>query len=90
MPSVVYGILGLATGAIWGRASWGAWWTWDPRLTLTLILWMIYAAYLHARATAGWRGRPAAIIAIVGLAAFLFSYFGVNIFATGLHSYSGI
>jgi ABC-type transport system involved in cytochrome c biogenesis permease subunit len=51
---------------------------------------VIYAAYLHARATAGWRGRPAAYIAIIGLLAFLFSYFGVNLFFVGLHSYGGV
>lgn len=80
----------VVAGAIWAEDAWGRYWGWDPKETWSFVTLVIYAAYLHARATAGWRGRPAAIIAIVGLAAFLFSYFGVNIFFVGLHSYGGV
>jgi cytochrome c-type biogenesis protein CcsB len=79
----------VVAGAVWAEDAWGRYWGWDPKEVWAFITLVIYAAYLHARATAGWRGRPAAIIAIVGLAAFLFSYFGVNIFFVGLHSYGG-
>ena len=80
----------VVAGAIWAEDAWGRYWGWDPKETWAFITLVIYAAYLHARATAGWRGRPAAIIALVGFAAFLFSYFGVNIFFFGLHSYGGV
>jgi cytochrome c-type biogenesis protein CcsB len=80
----------VVAGAIWAEDAWGRYWGWDPKETWAFVTLVIYAAYLHARATAGWRGRPAAIIAIVGLGAFLFSYFGVNIFFVGLHSYGGV
>ena len=77
-------------GAIWAESAWGRYWGWDPKETWAFITWVIYAAYLHARSTAGWAGRRAAWIAVVGFAAFLFNFFGVNIFITGLHSYAGI
>ncbi|MCZ3388150.1 MAG: c-type cytochrome biogenesis protein CcsB [Actinomycetia bacterium] len=80
----------VVAGAVWAEDAWGRYWGWDPKETWAFVTLVIYAAYLHARATAGWRGRPAAIIAIIGLAAFLFSYFGVNIFFVGLHSYGGV
>lgn len=80
----------VVAGAIWAEDAWGRYWGWDPKETWAFVTLVIYAAYLHARSTAGWRGRPAAIIAIVGLAAFLFSYFGVNIFFVGFHSYGGL
>ena len=80
----------VVAGAIWAEDAWGRYWGWDPKETWAFVTLVIYAAYLHARSTAGWRGRPAAIIAIVGLAAFLFSYFGVNIYFVGLHSYGGV
>jgi cytochrome c-type biogenesis protein CcsB len=80
----------VVAGAIWAEDAWGRYWGWDPKETWSFVTLVIYAAYLHARATAGWRGRPAAIIAIVGLFAFLFSYFGVNLFFVGLHSYGGV
>ena len=79
----------VVAGAIWAEGAWGRYWGWDPKETWSFVTLVIYAAYLHARATAGWRGRPAAIIAIVGLVAFLFNYFGVNLFIVGLHSYAG-
>jgi cytochrome c-type biogenesis protein CcsB len=77
-------------GAIWAESAWGRYWGWDPKETWAFITWVIYAAYLHARSTAGWAGRRAAWIAVLGFAAFLFNFFGVNIFITGLHSYAGI
>ena len=77
-------------GAIWAEAAWGRYWGWDPKETWAFITWVIYAAYLHARATAGWRGRKAAYVAIAGYATILFNYFVVNIFVQGLHSYSGL
>jgi cytochrome c-type biogenesis protein CcsB len=77
-------------GAIWAEAAWGRYWGWDPKETWAFITWVIYAAYLHARATAGWRGKKAAYVAIAGYAAILFNYFIVNIFVQGLHSYSGL
>jgi cytochrome c-type biogenesis protein CcsB len=80
----------VVAGAVWAEDAWGRYWGWDPKETWAFVTLVIYAAYLHARATAGWRGRRAAIIAIIGLAAFLFSYFGVNIFFVGLHSYGGV
>ena len=80
----------VVAGAIWAEDAWGRYWGWDPKETWSFVTLVIYAAYLHARSTAGWRGRPAAIIAIIGLAAFLFSYFGVNIFFVGFHSYGGV
>jgi cytochrome c-type biogenesis protein CcsB len=77
-------------GAIWAESAWGRYWGWDPKETWAFITWVIYAGYLHARSTAGWRGKRAAWIAVVGFAAFLFNFFGVNIFVVGLHSYAGI
>jgi cytochrome c-type biogenesis protein CcsB len=77
-------------GAIWAEAAWGRYWGWDPKETWAFITWVIYAAYLHARATAGWRGKKAAYVALAGYATILFIYFVVNIFVQGLHSYSGL
>jgi len=77
-------------GAIWAEAAWGRYWGWDPKETWAFITWVIYAAYLHARATAGWRGRKAAYIAIAGYLTIMFNYFIVNLFVQGLHSYSGL
>ena len=77
-------------GAIWAEAAWGRYWGWDPKETWAFITWIVYAAYLHARATAGWQGRKAAYVAIAGYLTILFNYFVVNIYVQGLHSYSGI
>jgi cytochrome c-type biogenesis protein CcsB len=77
-------------GAIWAENAWSRYWGWDPKETWAFITWVMYAAYLHARATAGWRGARAAVIALAGFACFLFNYFGVNIWITGLHSYAGL
>ncbi|MEO7586773.1 MAG: c-type cytochrome biogenesis protein CcsB [Arachnia sp.] len=80
----------IAAGAIWAQYAWGRFWNWDPKETWSFVTWVIYAAYLHARATAGWKGTPAAIIAIVGLVSFWFNFVGVNLLFSGLHSYAGI
>jgi cytochrome c-type biogenesis protein CcsB len=77
-------------GSIWAEAAWGRYWGWDPKETWAFITWVAYAAYLHARATAGWKGRRAAVIGLIAFAAFVFNYYGVNIFITGLHSYAGV
>ena len=77
-------------GAIWAENSWGRYWGWDPKETWAFITWILYAAYLHAQATAGWRGRKAAWFALAAYLAFLFNFFGVNMWITGLHSYAGI
>ena len=78
------------SGAIWAENAWGRYWGWDPKETWAFITWVIYAGYLHARSTAGWRGRRAAYISLLGFAAFLINYFGVNIFVNSLHSYAGL
>jgi cytochrome c-type biogenesis protein CcsB len=81
---------GVICGAIWAEAAWGRYWGWDPKETWAFIAWVIYAAYLHARATAGWRGRAAAWINLTGFAAMTFNFFVVNVVIAGLHSYSGL
>ena len=78
---------GILTGAAWAQYAWGSYWSWDPKETWSLIVWFIYAIYLHARIIAGWRGRRAAIISILGFIATLFCYMGVNLWLSGLHSY---
>ena len=80
--------LGIITGAAWANYAWGSYWSWDPKETWSLITWFVYAAFLHARFTKDWRGRKAAILSIVGFAAVLFTYFGVNYIISGLHSYA--
>ena len=80
----------VAAGAIWAEYAWGRYWGWDPKETWALVTWVIYAGYLHARSTAGWRGRRAAVIAVIGLASFWFNFVGINLFVSGLHSYAGI
>lgn len=80
----------IVAGAIWAQYAWGRFWNWDPKETWSFVTFVVYAAYLHARATAGWRGKPAAWIAIVGVVAFWFNFVGVNLLFSGLHSYAGI
>ena len=80
----------LVAGPIWAQYAWGRYWGWDPKEVWAFITWVVYAAYLHARATAGWRGKAAAIIALVGFATVLFNFVGINLFGSGLHSYSGL
>ncbi|MFI2203969.1 c-type cytochrome biogenesis protein CcsB [Streptomyces sp. NPDC020192] len=80
----------IIAGAIWAGDAWGRYWNWDPKETWSFITWVAYAGYLHARATAGWKGRKAAYLAILAFGCFLFNYYGVNIFVTGKHSYAGV
>ena len=80
----------VVAGAIWAEYAWGRYWGWDPKETWALVTWVIYACYLHARSTAGWRGTKAAVIAIIGLASIWFNFVGNNLLVSGLHSYAGI
>ncbi|WP_138759541.1 c-type cytochrome biogenesis protein CcsB [Modestobacter altitudinis] len=77
-------------GAIWAESAWGRFWGWDPKETWAFIAWVVYAAYLHARTTSGWRGRPSAWVNVVGLAVMVFNLLYVNFVSTGLHSYAGV
>jgi len=81
--------LGIVTGAAWANYAWGTYWSWDPKETWSLIVWFIYAAFLHARITRGWVGRRAAWLSVIGFAATIFCYLGVNLLLSGLHSYGG-
>ena len=89
--SIVFGFVwlsvGIITGAIWANESWGTYWSWDPKETWSLITWFIYAAAIHARFTKGWGGKRIAWIAILGFFSVLFTYYGVNFWLSGLHSY---
>jgi cytochrome c-type biogenesis protein CcsB len=78
------------TGALWAEVAWGRYWNWDPKETCAFVTWVIYAGYLHARATAGWRGTKAAWISVVGLVSIVFNLFFVNMVIAGLHSYAGL
>ncbi|WP_055697745.1 MULTISPECIES: c-type cytochrome biogenesis protein CcsB [Streptomyces] len=80
----------IIAGAIWAGDAWGRYWGWDPKEVWSFITWVAYACYLHARATAGWKGRKAAYLALIAFACWLFNYYGVNIFVTGKHSYAGV
>lgn len=80
----------IIAGAIWAGDAWGRYWGWDAKEVWSFITWVAYAAYLHARATAGWKGRKAAYIALIAFGCFLFNYYGVNIFVNSLHSYAGV
>ena len=80
----------IVAGAIWAEAAWGRYWGWDPKETWAFISWVVYAGYLHARATAGWRTGRAAWINVLGLAAVLFNLFFINLVTSGLHSYAGV
>lgn len=82
--------LGVVFGAIWAHAAWGRFWGWDPKETVSLITWILYAAYLHARATPGMRGLPAAWINVLAFATMVFNLFFINIVVSGLHSYAGL
>lgn len=80
----------LMAGAIWAERAWGRYWGWDTKEVWTFIIWVIYAGYIHARATRGWRGSRAATLAIVGFTAVMFNFTVVNVFFKGLHAYSGL
>ena len=82
--------VGVILGAIWAEAAWGRFWGWDPKETVSFITWIVYASYLHARATSGWRNTRAAWINIAGFVAMLFNLFIINMVVSGLHSYAGL
>jgi cytochrome c-type biogenesis protein CcsB len=79
---------GVICGAIWAQSTWSRYWGWDPKETWSFITWTIFAGYLHARATAGWKGRRAAILALVGFVSLFVTYYAVNLWIAGLHSYA--
>ena len=79
--------LATVLGALWAAEAWGGYWSWDPKETWALIVWLNYAAWLHMRLTKGWRGKPMAAWAVIGLFVTLFAFLGVNMFLSGLHSY---
>jgi cytochrome c-type biogenesis protein CcsB len=81
--------LTIILGAVWADVAWGRYWSWDPKETASLVTWLIYGAYLHARVMRGWRGNRAAWLLVIGFLATLLTYFGNLIFG-GLHSYSGL
>ncbi len=81
---------GVMAGAIWADHAWGRYWGWDPKETWSFITWVVYAMFLHARATAGWRGKRAAYIQLAGFTCLMFNVVGVNLWFTGLHSYAGL
>ena len=86
-PVWTFGVL--ISGPIWAHQAWSSYWNWDPKEVWAFITWVVYAAYLHARATAGWRGRNAAILALVGAATLWFNFIGINFFSTtSQHSYA--
>jgi cytochrome c-type biogenesis protein CcsB len=78
---------GIVTGSIWANYAWGSFWSWDPKETWSLITWLIYSALLHQRLALGWRGKKAAMMAIIGFLVVLFTFLGVNYLLGGLHNY---
>lgn len=80
----------LIAGAIWAEQAWGAYWQWDPKEVWTFVIWVVYAAYLHARATANWSTRSANYLALAGYGCILVNYMVVNVYFVGRHSYSGM
>jgi cytochrome c-type biogenesis protein CcsB len=81
---------GIITGAVWANSAWGTYWSWDPKETWSLITWFVYAIYLHSRYVRGWKGTQMAVISAVGFLAVIFTYLGVNLVLSGLHSYGGM
>jgi cytochrome c-type biogenesis protein CcsB len=92
--TVVFGFpiwtFGVMAGAIWADEAWGRYWGWDPVETWAFITWVVYAAFLHSRATAGWRGRRAHYVQLLGFATLAFNILVVQVFITGMHSYAGV
>jgi cytochrome c-type biogenesis protein CcsB len=82
--------LGIALGAYWANSAWGRYWDWDPKETSALATWLVYAAYLHVRGLRGWQGTRTAVLLVAGFLAVLFTYFAVNLWVSGLHTYSGV
>jgi cytochrome c-type biogenesis protein CcsB len=89
---ILFGFLwlsvGIITGSVWANQAWGAYWSWDPKETWSLITWLVYAALLHARSMKGWRGKRVAWLSLFGFGCVIFTYFGVNFLLSGLHSYA--
>jgi cytochrome c-type biogenesis protein CcsB len=79
--------IGIIAGGVWANEAWGSYWSWDPKETWALILWLVFAAYLHSRITKGWQGRKPALLASLGFVVVWICYLGVNILGKGLHSY---
>jgi len=92
--TVIFGFplwtFGVIAGAIWADQAWGRYWGWDPVETWAFITWVLYASYLHARATAGWRGKRAHYIQLIGFASLVVNMLVVQVFLTGMHSYAGV
>ncbi len=84
-PLLAFGVI---LGAMWANYAWGGYWSWDPKETWSLIVWLIYGAYIHARMTRGWEGRRAAIYSIFGFLMVIFCFWGVNFLLSGLHAYA--
>ncbi len=82
--------LGIALGAYWANSAWGRYWGWDPKETSALVTWLIYGVYLHMRGLRNWAGARSAVVLVIGFAAVLFTYFAVNLWVSGLHSYAGV
>ena len=78
----------IVTGAIWAERAWGSYWSWDPKETWSLVTWIIYALYLHLRIARGWKGKSAAVFAVIGFICVIFTYIGVNTLLPGIHSYA--
>ena len=85
----IFTLGGLIFGAIWADQAWGRYWSWDPKETWSLITWFVYAFYLHSRFLRGWRGKRIAVVAVLGFVCTVFTYLGVNLILSGLHSYGG-
>ena len=77
----------IITGAVWAEEVWGSWWSWDPKETWSLVSWLVYSAYLHARRNYNWKGQKSAWMVIIGFAIVIFTLFGVSLLLPGLHSY---
>jgi cytochrome c-type biogenesis protein CcsB len=92
--TVVFGFpiwtFGVMAGAIWADRAWGSYWSWDPTETWAFITWVVYACFLHARATAGWRGRRATVIQLLGFGCLIFNVMVISLVVPGLHSYAGL
>jgi cytochrome c-type biogenesis protein CcsB len=80
--------IGIITGAVWADKAWGAYWSWDPKETWSLITWFVYASFIHCRLVRGWRELKMVFLSIIGFVSVLFTYFGVNFILSGLHSYA--
>jgi cytochrome c-type biogenesis protein CcsB len=89
--AVIFGFiflsLGIVSGSIWAQKAWGVFWSWDPKETWSLVMWLLYLVYLHGRLMSGWRGKKSAYLAIIGFAVMIFTYLGVSFLLPGLHSY---